>query len=114
MTAMRRHLVPYPAGDPRSTPTIDESIAGFEKVTLADARKFYTDFFGASNAELAIVGDFDAAEIQKLAAELFGNWKSPAPYTQVKRSWQKLEAVNRSIETPDKTNSIFAAGMDLK
>ncbi len=51
----------------------------YKKVTLADVKKFYTNFYGASNAELAIVGDFDAAEAQKLIADLFGSWKSPAP-----------------------------------
>jgi zinc protease len=30
-----------------------------QKMTLADTKKFYSDFFGASNAEIAIVGDFD-------------------------------------------------------
>ena len=34
-----------------------------KKVTLDDAKKFYADFYGASNAELAVVGDFDAAEV---------------------------------------------------
>ena len=81
----------------------------YKKLTLADVKKFYADFYGASNAELAVVGDFDAAEVQKLATELFGSWKSPAPYTRVKRDWNKLETVNRSIETPDKANAIFLA-----
>jgi len=55
------------------------------------------------------VGDFDAVEVQKLATELFGEWKSPVPFTQVKRDWKKIEAVDRSIETPDKANAVFLA-----
>jgi zinc protease len=106
---MNRHISPYPKGDPRGFATFDEEIENYKKLTLADVKKFYADFYGASNAELAIVGDFDAAEIQKLATELFGAWKSPAPFTQVKRDWTKLETVNRSIETPDKANAIFLA-----
>jgi zinc protease len=109
VNALRRHVSPYPKGDPRAYATFDEEIDNYKKLTLADVKKFYSDFYGASNAELAIVGDFDAAEVQKLATELFGPWKSPVPFTQVKRDWKKIEAVNRSIETPDKANAIFLA-----
>jgi zinc protease len=107
INAMSRHISPYAKGDPRSVATFDEDIENYKKLTLADVKKFYADFYGASNAELAIVGDFDAAEVQKIAAELFGSWKSPAPFTRVTRDWTKLEAVNRSLETPDKANAIF-------
>ena len=58
--ALRRHGNPYPAGDPRYAPTVEESIAGNNAVTLDDVKRFHAQFYGASNAELAIVGDFDA------------------------------------------------------
>ena len=113
MTALYRHLNPYAAGDPREFTTVDQSIDGLKKLTLTDVKKFYSDFYGASNAELAVVGDFDAVEVQKLAAELFGAWKSPSPYTMLKRNVAKVEAVDQSIETPDKPNAVFAAGMTM-
>ena len=109
VNALRRYVSTYPKGDPRAYATFDEEIDNYKKLTLDDVKKFYAGFYGASNAELAIVGDFDAAEVQKLATELFGAWKSPVPFTQVKRDWKKLEAVNRSIETPDKANAVFLA-----
>lgn len=105
--AMSRFVAPYPAGDPRYVPTIDESIDQLKKVTLADAKKFYTDFYGASNGELAVVGDFDPAEVEKLAGELFGSWKSPRPYAVVTRTWQKLKPVDQMFEAPDKANAYF-------
>jgi zinc protease len=113
MTALYRHLNPYAAGDPREYTSLDESIDGLKKLTLAEVKKFYADFYGASNAELAVVGDFDVAEVQKLAAELLGNWKSPSPYTMLKRNVAKVAAVDQSIETPDKPNAVFAAGMTM-
>jgi zinc protease len=112
--ALNRHLNPYPAGDPRGILTVDESLEVYKKITLADVKKFHADFYGASNAELAVVGDFDAAEIQKLAADLFGTWKSPSSYTLIERQWRKIEPVNQTIETPDKANSFFAAGTTLE
>jgi zinc protease len=116
-TAMNRYLnAAYPKGDPRYTATIDENIDDLKKVTLAEAKQFYQDFYGASNAELAVVGDFDAAEIQKLAQELFGNWKSPKPYSVIKRTYAKLAPVDTSLEAPDKTSAFVYAvtplGMD--
>jgi zinc protease len=111
--ALRRHFAPFPKGDPRAVTTIEEDLEDLNKVTLADAKKFHSEFFGASNAELAVVGDFDAAEIRKIAEEEFGTWKSPAPYTQVTRTWEKIAPVNRMIETPDKANALFAAGTTM-
>ncbi|MBV8847487.1 MAG: insulinase family protein [Bryobacterales bacterium] len=112
--ALNRHFAsPYPADDPRAVQTLDEQIAGIKKVTLADVKKFYADFYGASNGELAVVGDFDPAEVQKVAAELFGTWKSPSSYSQVKRTWQKLDPINQSFETPDKANAMVLGAITL-
>jgi zinc protease len=113
INAMNRHLNEYPPGDPRAIATLDESIDGLKKLTLAEVKKFHADFYGASHAELAVIGDFDVAEVQKLIADLFGDWKSPAPYTRLSRTWKKLDAVNRTIETPDKANAFFAAGTTI-
>jgi zinc protease len=108
--AMNRFLnASYPPGDPRYTPTLDENIDQLKKVTLDEAKKFYADFYGESNAELAVVGDFDAAEVRKLAEELFTTWKSPKPYSVIKREWKKLAPVNTSQEAPDKANAYLYA-----
>ncbi|HYV63991.1 MAG TPA: pitrilysin family protein, partial [Bryobacteraceae bacterium] len=108
--AMNRYLnASYPPGDPRYVPTVDESIDQLKRVTLDEAKKFYADFYGGSNAELAVVGDFDAAEIRKLAEELFSTWKSPKSYSVVKRDWKKLTSVDNTLEAPDKANANFYA-----
>jgi zinc protease len=112
--ALQRHTAPYPVGDPRYVPTLDERLADIKKVTLAETKKFYSDFYGASNGELVVVGDFDPVELQKVATELFGSWKSPAPYSRVTRTWQKLENVNETFETPDKANALLGAVITLK
>lgn len=107
--ALSRCLAPYPDKDPRAVLTLDQQIAATKDVSIADVKKFYTDFYGASNGELVIVGDFDATEAQKVVTELFGDWKSPAPYAQVKRNWQKLACQNQAFETPDKANAVVLA-----
>ena len=110
---LQRHLRQYPKGDVRYVSTVEESIADVKAVTLDDAKKFYADFYGASNGELAVVGDFDAAEISKLASELFGSWKSPRPFTRVGDSFRDVASINKSLETPDKANALFVAGINL-
>ena len=50
---------------------------------LGDLVRFHSQFYGANNAEIAIVGDFDADAVRALLTELFGDWKSAQPYTRV-------------------------------
>ena len=114
LTEFRRRLVTYPRGDPRYVATADEQIEDLKKVTLDEVRKFHQQFYGASVGEIAVSGQFTTSEIAKLAAELFGNWKSPGSYTRVTNTYQKTVAWDRKIETPDKQNSFFVAGQLVK
>ena len=112
-TLLQRTLYPFPKGDVRGALSIDEQIAEAKAVTLAEAKAFYRNFYGASHAEMAVVGDFDPAEVKKAAAEVFGNWKSPAKYERIKTGFAKVTPVNTSIETPDKANAALFAGLRL-
>jgi zinc protease len=109
----RRHMQPYPKGDPRYTETFDESLASYQGSTVDEAKKFYSDYYGASNGELAVVGDFDAKEIAKLSTDLFGDWKSPRPFTRIPQPYLDVQPENRALETPDKANAFFIAGQNL-
>jgi zinc protease len=111
---LQHHLRPYTKGDTRYVQTIDESIAELQKVTLDDVRSFYQQFYGASDGELVVVGQFDPAAIQKLAAELFGSWKSPGHFERVPLPYNKVDAISRKIETPDKQNAVLSIGMTTK
>ncbi len=108
-----RHLRPYPKGHVNYTSTPDESIADLKAVTLADVKKFYSDFYGAGNGELSVVGDFDEKEIAKLTGDLFGAWKSKMPYTRIASKFNDVAAINRNLEAPDKANAFFIAGQNL-
>jgi zinc protease len=108
-----RHLNPYPKGDVRYRPTIDEEIDDLKAATVDKARQFYRDFYGASNAQLAVVGDFDEAAVTAVVRDRFATWKSPKPYARVPSVYNAVAAVNRTIETPDKTNAMFLAGLNL-
>ena len=49
-----------PAGDPRYVDTADEPSRKSTRSRSRPWKKFHRSFYGASNAELSIVGDFDA------------------------------------------------------
>src|SRR5262249_2366501 len=51
--------------------------------------------------------------IAKLAGDLFSGWQSKTPYARLVSKFNDVAAVNKVIETPDKTNAIFLAGMNL-
>ena len=113
-TAFSRTLSPFPKGDVRYITTSEEDVADVNAVTLDQAKQFYQDFYGASNGTLTVIGDFDNAEISKLAGDLFTNWKSPKPFARVPSVYKDVTAVNQSFPTPDKANAFFVAGLNLK
>ncbi len=113
-TELSRHFNIYPKGHPLYSGTIDEDIADIKAVTLDDVKKFYKDFYGASNGQMTVVGDFDEKEISALTQELFGNWKSPSSFTRIKGEYRAVAPLNKSFETPDKANAFFVARLNLK
>jgi zinc protease len=113
-TEFGRRLGPYPKGDVRYVTTSDENIAQLNAAKLDQAKQFYQDFYGASNGQLTVIGDFDDKEIAKLAADLFGNWKSPKPFARVPSLYKDVPATNQLFPTPDKANAFFVAGFNLK
>jgi zinc protease len=113
VNVFQRLLSPYPKGDARYTPTADESIAEIKGLTLDDVKKFYSDFYGASNATLSVVGDFDDKEVAAVTTELFASWKSPRPFARLVNQYHDVTPINRSIEAPDKANAFLIAGMNL-
>ena len=112
--ALGKRLDPYPRGDVRYVSSAEEQIEDLSKVTLDEVRNFYQGFYGASEGEFTVVGQFDPVTVQKLAGDLFGNWKSPSRYERVVTNYRKSEAGKQRIETPDKQNATFVAGMAVR
>lgn len=106
---MFKYTSPYAKGDPRYAESFDESIEAIKNLKLEEAKKFHKDFYGANNATLSIVGDFDAAELGTLTTQLFGSWKSPANFKRLEAKVKPVKAINEKIETPDKANAFFTA-----
>lgn len=112
-TAFNRQLSPWPKGHPLYAATLDEQIAAAKAVKLDEARRFYNDFYGAQNGQMAVVGDFDPQEITAVAREVFGGWQAKQPFQRIASPYRPVEAAVVKIETPDKANAFFLAGMPL-
>lgn len=110
---LSRHLNPYPPGHWNYTATLDDRAARLKALNLDNVERCYADFFGASNSEMVVVGDFDPDEITGLAQSLFGDWKSPLAYTRIPARYFEVPPIDRTIDTPDKANAAFRAGMNL-
>ncbi len=111
--AMEQHFNLYPKDDVRASATIDEQLAQAKGITLDQVTQFHRDFFGASQGELAIVGDFDAPAIKAVLASSFAVWKSPAAYARIATRNFDVAPLRTSIDTPDKEGAFFAARMNL-
>ena len=103
----------YPRGDVRYAGTLDELIEDTKAVRLADVKAFHREFYGTHPAEMAIVGDFDAATIAPLVDTLFGAWRAPQPTAPVLSSFADVAPTSSSLNTPDKENGFYIARVNL-
>lgn len=111
--ALEKYVSPYPKGSPREVKTPDERVADFKAAKLEQVRAFYSNFYGADHATLAAVGDFDAAEVQALITQLFGDWKSAQPYVRIPQRMKVMKPLEEQLETPDKANAYFVTSYQI-
>jgi zinc protease len=107
-------LSPYDKKDIRYVMTPQEEIEAIKVTKLEDLKQFHKTFYGASNATVAVVGDFDEAAVKDLIKKEFENWKSPSSFKRIDNPFIPNKTDNVNIETPDKANSMFFAGMNIK
>jgi len=109
-----RILNPYPKTDFRYTGTFDEQAEETRNMKLDDVKKFYADFYGSSNATVAVVGDFDDAAALSELTSMLKNWNAKNQYVRAPEPFFDVAAQNQKINTPDKANAMLAAGYNLK
>jgi zinc protease len=109
---LQRTLNPYPKDDIRYEPTVEESIERLKAVNYEQVAQLHRDFLSSQAGELTIVGDFDADKCLPILKETFTGWKAAKPYARI-ASLIKTEvpASQHTINTPDKANATFTAGL---
>ena len=109
-----RYIRPYPKGDVRYLPTIEEQIEEYKGTQLSDVKQFYSRFYGIAKAELAVVGDFEPESLEKQVGTLFEGWTSKEHFARIITDYKAVPAVNQSIETADKANAALFAIQPVK
>jgi zinc protease len=106
----------YPRDDPRYVLTIEEELDYVGGVTAAQLGDFHEEFFGASNAEVVVIGDFDPNAVRSLLAERLDGWRSPKPFSDVLNLYSNLatDPTTQDFNTPDKENAFILAGMPVE
>jgi len=111
--AMALALDVYKKGDVRAARSLDDSIAALKAVKLDQVKQFHSNYYGANNSEIALVGDFDSDTTKQQLAQLFGDWKSKQAYARLKSETKQPKAQVIQLEAPDKANAFFLAGLPL-
>ncbi len=110
---LARHGNPYPRGDVRHARTFDEIAADVEAVSLQRVRDYHAGFYGASHAQFAAVGDFDAAAVRGALEAAFGDWRSPRPYARVPQPVLEAAPVRLVTLTPDRQNAVLGVQLPV-
>jgi zinc protease len=110
---LARHLNPWPRDHWNYVQSTEERIADLKAATLEEAKRCYADLVGAAGAQFSAVGDFDPEALMKLVEDLFGGWKSPAPYARIPARYFERPAIEDTVATPDKANAVLRAAMNL-
>ncbi|MBV7536140.1 insulinase family protein [Duganella sp. sic0402] len=111
--AIEQHFNHYPKGDVRNAISLEERLAAVKALKLEEVIAFHRDFYGASNGELGIVGDFDKAAISKTIEESFTGWNSKASYARILNTNQDKAPLHVVLNAPDKENGFYTARLDL-
>jgi zinc protease len=110
--AMRRKLSPYGKDHVRYTPTIAEEIERTQAVTVDQVKKLYEEQLSGKHGALVVVGDFDPEGTVKQVDELLRGWDSKVAYRRIPdRAFPEVKGERTSINTPDKKNAIYVAGL---
>lgn len=83
-------------------------------MTLADVKRYYNDVFGLGLGYIAVVGDFDAAEVTaELKADVIDQKAAKIPFERIVAEYRPVEPARFVIDTPDKENAMLFARVDL-
>jgi zinc protease len=109
---LARALSPYSQGDIRYVSTPEENEQRLRETTLDQVIALYQKQLGATEGELAIVGDIDADAALMQIKEILKDWKSDVPYKRIERAAPTgYPSLKEDILTPDKANAVFVAGL---
>ncbi len=113
LLAIYRALFPWPSGDVRGVPTLEESAAALGALRARDLQGLYRELAGGAGATLAIVGDVDAAKVRGLVERHLGAFRAARAPVRVPRPFREGRVVDESIVLGDRESAFLALGQML-
>ena len=93
--------------------TFEEEAAAIRATSVADLRRFHADFYGASNATAAVVGDFDETTTRAAMGAMLAGWTAKQRYERAPGNAFQVPGGDRKVVTPDKANAVMIARLNL-
>ena len=113
-TTLQRKISNYEKDDPRYVTNFEEDIAAINALKLEEVKDFHKDFYGATDATIAVIGDFDEAAVSEALERNFKSWSSPQKYARLEDQFYEPKSENIELETPDKANAWFLLGQNME
>jgi zinc protease len=112
--ALSRLRAVYPPDDVRYQPTYEEQVERLKKVTHEQVKMLHRDYLGVAQTEVAIVGEFEPASSLDVLKATLADWQPKQPYARIALPVKHVpDATKLEIDTPDKANAVYAAGLLL-
>jgi zinc protease len=112
-----RHGNPYPRGDLRHVPDIDERKEDVQSVSVERVRAFHRRFLSAAHGEFAAVGDLDVDAVRGALDSALGDWRAPVDgaraYVRAPDPPVEVPPARFVIATPDRPNANLLATLAL-
>lgn len=108
--ALVRNLNPWPKDNVRYVPTLQEEIDRVTAATISEVSKLHKNFWGASAAELTLMGDFDLKEMKAALERHFGAWRPAKPHQRIATPYRASRPSEEIIATPDKQMAGIGVG----
>jgi zinc protease len=111
---LMQKMAPWPKDDVRYIPSLAEEIERLKATKPEQLAEFHQSFWGGDGSTLVVVGDFDAAELKKLAQAQFGSWKAKKPYQRIPRPYRAVTAGEETVKTPDKSMAFVGTAVPVE
>ncbi len=111
---LNRLQSPWPKTSIHYVQTLEEKMKAIKKLKVEDLKKLYSEFYGASNLDIALVGAFEPKQIEACVQKNFGSWKSKKTYERIKKPYRAATDEFKIVPTPDKQMAIVAMGTNFE
>ncbi len=111
--ALAQYFDPWPAGHPLHVQSFDDTLRQLKAMQLEDLRAYHRDFYGTSEGEITVVGDFDPVAVKAQLQALFVDWKPKSAFAPIATAYQARPAHRASATTPDKPNAVLLARQNV-